>query len=208
MIPLALPDDIVSTYAYTPPAMTEQQESVSTSSPTDLLPPHAHADLGLSLRMSEEAESGNIAAFATRKFVDIVDPITELAREISNKVAITQQAKAAYKERIAELITDAVIEGITPNKASERDFWAFLDALDFFRKGKLFLLDNGNLRAVWKSKTGEQIGVQFVGNGTVQYVIFKYRPRANSVSRVAGRDNIDGIQRQLAAFELDDLINP
>ncbi|MEN8132938.1 MAG: hypothetical protein ABFS45_22730 [Pseudomonadota bacterium] len=206
MIPLALPDDAAGMHAYTPPAIVEQQESASTSSPADFIP--IRTDLGSRTRASEEAESVDIAAFTTRKFVDLVDAIGELTREISKKVAITRQAKAAYRERIAELITDAAIDGITLNKASERDFWTFLKDLDFFWKGNLFLLDNGNIRAVWKSKTGDQIGVQFFGNGTVQYVIFKYRPRANSVFRVAGRDTIDGVWRQLAAFELDDLINP
>lgn len=197
MIPLALPDDAASMYAYTPPALVEHEASASTSGP-DRIPPR--------LALAATPRSASEAAYATREFVDMVDPIDELAREIFKKADATRQATSAYRERIVELINDAAPDGISLNNASEGDFWTFLMAQNFFWKNKLFLLDNGNLRAVWNSETGDQIGLQFLGNGTIQYVIFKHRPQAEFVSRVAGRDTVDGVRRQIAAFDLENLI--
>ena len=197
MIPLALPDDAASMYAYTPPALVEHEASASTSGP-DRIPPR--------LALAATPRSASEAAYATREFVDMVDPIDELAREIFKKADATRQATSAYRERIAELISDAALDGISLNDSSQRDFWTFLSAHDFFSKGTLFLLDNGNLRAVWKSETGDQIGLQFLGNEAIQYVLFKHRPRAEKISRGAGRDTLDGIRDQIAALDLKNLI--
>jgi hypothetical protein len=198
MIPLALPDDAASMYAYTPPVLVKHEASASTSGPNARIPPH--------LALAATPRSTSEAAYATREFVDMVDPIDELAREIFKKADATRQATSAYRERIVELINDAAPDGISLNEASEGDFWTFIMAQNFFWKNKLFLLDNGNLRAVWKSETGDQIGLQFLGNGTIQYVIFKHRPRAEFVSRVAGRDTLDGVRGQISALDLDNLI--
>ena len=198
MIPLAQPDDAATMYAYTPPALVEHDASASTSGPNDRIP--SRPAFGARPRSASEA------AYATREFVDMVDPLGELAREIFKKADTTRQATSAYRERIAELISDAALDGISLNDSSQRDFWAFLSAQDFFSKGKLFLLDNGNLRAVWKSETGDQIGLQFLGNEAIQYVLFKHRPRAEKISRGAGRDTLDGIRDQIAALDLKNLI--
>ena len=68
------------------------------------------------------------------------------------------------------------------------------------------LIDNGNLRAVWKGENGTHIGLQFLGSHAVQYVIFKWRAAAETISRVAGRDSFDGVKRQIKAFDLRSLI--
>lgn len=198
MIPLAQPEDAVTMYAYTPAALVEREASASTSGPNDRIPSRPV--------FRATPTSASEAAYATREFVDIVGPLAELASEISKKADTTWQATSAYKERIAELIRDAALDRISLNNASHRDFWTFLRAQDFFSKGKLFLLDNGNLRAVWKSEMGDQIGLQFLGNEAIQYVLFKHRPRAEKVSRGAGQDTLDGIRDQIAALDLKNLI--
>lgn len=135
------------------------------------------------------------------------EPITAFMSELREKISTTLQARAAYRGRIAELKKDAALDGISMNHSSEREFWTFLGAQGFFRKGALFLLDNGNLRAVWKNKGGDQIGLQFLGNKTIQYVMFKHRnPLAKNISRVAGRDTLDGVRRQILALDLADLL--
>ena len=50
------------------------------------------------------------------------------------------------------------------------------------------------------------LGLQFLGNGEIQYVMFIQRPNASEVSRGAGRDNFEGIDRQILAYVLDDLL--
>lgn len=218
----AIADNAFSIYASPYRAIVEEQKSDSTSSPKGLnslsmdvrsIPTSFDEKKLIDTATFIEPEDATaftkfeeIAAFT--KFEYNVGPIEELAIEISKKEEATTQAQAAYRGRIDELITDAAIDGITLNKASEDDFWTFLMTQLFFCKGKLFLLDNGNLRAVWKSKTGDQLGIQFLGNGTVQFVIFKYISRENIVSRVAGQDTINRIQLLLATYELDDLISP
>ena len=67
-------------------------------------------------------------------------------------------------------------------------------------------MDNGNLRAIWKDNDGARLALQFLGGRMVQYVIFKQREKEQHVSRVAGRDSIDGFERQIHAFELHSLL--
>ena len=109
----------------------------------------------------------------------------------------------AYHQRIDTLRSDAEIEGFAVNNASEENFWSFIGSLPSARKAELVLMDNGNFRAVWKDKKGSHLGVQFLGKQMAEYVIFKQRPEAESVSRVAGIDTLEGVITQLQAFDLD-----
>lgn len=109
----------------------------------------------------------------------------------------------AYHHRIEILRSDAEVEGFAVNDASEENFWSFIGSIPSARKGELVLMENGNLRAVWKDKNGDHLGVQFLGEQMAEYVIFKQRPLAGSVSRVAGIDTLDGVITQLQAFDLD-----
>ncbi len=68
------------------------------------------------------------------------------------------------------------------------------------------LMDNGNLRTIWKDGHGTQFGVQFLGDGLAQYVIFKRRMPTRPVSRVTGRDTFEGLKKQIDAFDLHSLI--
>ncbi len=67
-------------------------------------------------------------------------------------------------------------------------------------------MDNGNLRAIWKDDQGARLGLQFLGGSIVQYVIFKRRSQGQPISRVTGRDSLEGLERQIDAFELDSLL--
>lgn len=142
----------------------------------------------------------------TDQLVQFFDPSNALAHELSEKAKRTQGDLQAYRDRIETLRTDAVRDGYGLNPASERDFWRFVRSESFIRKGNLVLIDNGNLRAVWKAEHGTHIGLQFLGGGTVQYVIFKLRAGVEGISRVVGRDSIEGVTRQIAAFDLRPLI--
>ena len=119
---------------------------------------------------------------------------------------LSQEAEQTYRNRIAELREYGVEDGVTVNLASERDFWSFVKSLPATRPGSLVLMDNGNLRAVWKGDRGSHLGLQFLGDQMIQYVIFKQRPGVSKVSRVAGADTFDGIKRQIDAFELKSLV--
>lgn len=146
------------------------------------------------------------AVTLTDTLVHEFDPNDALARELGKKAKRVQIDLQAYHARIEALQADAIQDGYHLNAASARDFWCFVRSGPFIRKGNLVLLDNGNLRAVWKGEHGTHIGLQFLGDQTVQYVIFKRRAAASVVSRVAGRDSIEGVVRQIAAFDLRSLI--
>ena len=117
-----------------------------------------------------------------------------------------QDRVRAYMVRIDALRAHAAQDGYHLNAGSEQDFWDFVLSEPRIRKGNLVLVDNGNLRAVWKNDEGTRLGLQFLGGGMVQHVIFKRREAAQLTSRVAGRDTFQGVRRQIDAFELDSLL--
>lgn len=112
----------------------------------------------------------------------------------------------AYQARLDVLRVYAKQDGCCLNPGSETDFWNFVLLVPNFRKGSLVLLDNGNLRVVWKDKRGTHLGMQFLGDEMIQYVIFKRRSVAQQISRVAGRDGFEGLIRQIDAFDLNSLL--
>ena len=111
-----------------------------------------------------------------------------------------------YSRRIEVLRSDAEDDGFVLNEASERDFWQYIRSVPFAQKTGLVLVDNGNLRAVWKGDDESLLGIQFLGNQWVEYVIFKRRPSTSDVARVAGRDTLDRLKRQIDAFDLTSLM--
>ena len=115
---------------------------------------------------------------------------------------LSGKTRRDYRQRIAELREYGELEGIALNPDSEKDFWAFAKRLPAARAGALVLMENGNLRAVWDGGKDNYLALQFRGGRQAQYVIFRRRPRAKEVSRVAGTDTFDGVLRQIAAFEL------
>lgn len=125
----------------------------------------------------------------------------------SRRRKLTRETYQAYRSRIAELRECGDNEGVTINEASEKDFWAFVKSLPFARRGSLVLMDNGNLRALWRGEQESQMGLQFMGDRMVEYVIFKRRKRARKVSRVAGADTFDGVKPQIDTFELNTLVS-
>lgn len=113
----------------------------------------------------------------------------------------------AYSARISKLRRFAAQDDeYELNPASESDFWHFVESEPRWRKGSLVLMDNGNLRVVWKDSQGSHLGLQFLGSEAVQYVIFRQRAVMRPISRVAGRDTFAGLKKQIDAFELESLL--
>jgi len=126
---------------------------------------------------------------------------------VSNEEPHNAQAKYdAYMSRLKILRDAAEHDGYTLNLPSEVDFKWFIQSYSDIRRGNLVLMDNGNLRAVWKDEQGAHLGLQFLGGGMVQYVIFKRRRQEQPVSRISGRDSLEGLERQIDAFELHSLL--
>ena len=113
---------------------------------------------------------------------------------------------ARIRQRIELLKEIGEEEKIAYNANSEQDLWRFLKRLSFIRSPKLFLLDNGNLRVVWKGDGGKHIGLQFLGGEQIQFVIFSRRGEHNNMARIRGRDDFAGIVRQFDASAIGDVI--
>ena len=111
-----------------------------------------------------------------------------------------------YKERLWALHNFATGDGYSLNQGSVDDFWLFVRTEYDIRKANVVLIDNGNLRMMWKDRQDSQLGLQFLGNNEIQYVIFKQRHNARHVSRVAGRDTFEGVKRQIEAFDLNSML--
>ena len=110
------------------------------------------------------------------------------------------------RQRIELLKEIGEEEKIAYNANSENDLWRFLKRLSFIKSPKLFLLDNGNLRAVWKGDGGKHIGLQFLGGEQIQFVIFSRRGERSNMARIRGREDFAGIARQLDASAVGDVI--
>ena len=133
--------------------------------------------------------------------------ITPPARASEEKVKRAEEIRQGYRLRIDQLRAYAVDDGRDLDPSSERDFWHFLRGKPCIKRGNLALLDNGCLRAVWKSEDGTHVGLQFLGNRIVQYVIFRRTSADGSIVRSAGRDSIDDVLRRIESRDLQPLFH-
>jgi hypothetical protein len=136
----------------------------------------------------------------------LTDPWCRYRDEIANKERQKLEMYHAYLSRIEMLRSYAALDGFSVNKASEQDFWSFIESVPFVRKAEVVLVDNGNLRAIWDGEDSSHLGLQFLGNCILQYVIFRRRKRSRHISRVAGRDTFEGVKQQVKTFELEVLL--
>ena len=135
-----------------------------------------------------------------------LDPAKVYDREIQSKAQNIYDLYTAYASRIEVLKEQAALDGYSLNHASSAAFVEFLKNNPRIRRGRLVLMENGNLRAVWKGEKEAHIGLQFINNRSIQYVIFTRREPQSPVSRVSGRDTLAGIKRQIEAFDLDSVL--
>ncbi len=130
------------------------------------------------------------------------EPHRQFIAEVINRNRMAWRNRRAYECRIDALRADAELDDLTINAHSERDFWDFMRSAYDLPKAMLALMENGDIRAVWKGSDSSHIGLHFLGHGEVQYVIFKRRLYSRRVSRVAGIDDFGGIKRQIVAFDV------
>ncbi len=113
---------------------------------------------------------------------------------------------AEIAKRLQFLRIEAELDQISFSDASLADFQAFMRDLRPHSRPYLFLNDNGNLRALWKNDRQEQVALQFLGGGAIQFVIFKQRRGSATVSRVAGIDAMDAILPHIKASGAEGLL--
>ena len=165
-----------------------------------------HSPAGKAHEETLHGESAESSHQATYDAIRLLHPNDTFSRKIGPVVRRLPQTVSAYDDRIEALREQATLEGYSLNHDSKAGFLEFFRKNPLINPGRLFLLENGNLRAVWKGDDGAHIGLQFLSEKTIQYVFFARRESSLPVSRASGRDTVDGVRRQIAAFDLDELI--
>ena len=112
----------------------------------------------------------------------------------------------SFMNRIKDLKEQAGLDGYSINRDSNKAFWDFFGQNPQLKRERLVLLENGNLRATWKNDHGTHIGLQFINNQLIQFVIFKKRDSTAPVSRLSGCDTMDGINQLITAYDLRDVL--
>ena len=119
-----------------------------------------------------------------------------------------QDYKAAqlYVERIETLKELASEDGYDLDEASYNNFHKFLEKYPRLVHADLVLLDNGNLRAIWKGENGAEIGLQFLNDSRVQYVLFnEFGPNCVE-SRPYGKGGFEETMKKINEFDLDKIM--
>ncbi len=108
-------------------------------------------------------------------------------------------------ERLRELGFVAHAEGIRPSVDSLRDMQAFLASTPLKSRPSIYLQDSGNYRIAWRNALKEQVAIQFLGNESAQFVIFKLAPTGR-MNRVAGTYSLNALYRQIEANRAESLL--
>ena len=112
--------------------------------------------------------------------------------------------RAAYRRRIALLRSFAEEDGIELSALSEGDFFDFACTEPQTKAASLVLLDNGNLRAVWRAGQ-QEVGVQFYGGGSVQYLLSREGDDGN-VTHTARRGTFEEFSAAIEGAGLGGLL--
>jgi hypothetical protein len=135
--------------------------------------------------------------------IDPVGAIVNKAAELWKRQLIT---KTHIEYRLRELHLDALRDAEPFSESSLADLRSFLTTLQLTERPSIFLLDNGNLRLLWRNDAKEQVGLQFLGDGVVQFVMFAQRHNPPIMSRIAGADVLSAIRRRIADNDSDRLL--
>lgn len=111
---------------------------------------------------------------------------------------------AAIEAQVVELREYALEDGAAFSEVSATAVLRFCHELAADYEPAIFLMVNGNLRAVWQNETRDQIAIQFMPNGLLQYVML--RDRQGLTLKALGEDvNEDKILHTAEVQELTGL---
>lgn len=110
---------------------------------------------------------------------------------------------AKYEARLECLRDLGAQDDIELSELSKRDFFLFIDSALYMCVASLVLMDNGNIRALWKFGDDDRVGIHFRGNGMASYVIFK-RISQSEISRDFGMTSLDGIRTEIRRFGFEE----
>ena len=117
-----------------------------------------------------------------------------------------RKRRAGYEARIAFLQQEARNEGFDVSPASRRDFDRFALGAREVRRAELVLLPSGNLRAFWEDEHEAHLGLQFMGEGEVQYVLLRRGAETESPRHAVGRVSLERLEQRLTELGLRSLL--
>lgn len=110
----------------------------------------------------------------------------------------------AIEAQVEELRQVAVEEDEAFSDDSAAVALRFCHELTADHEPAIFLMANGNLRTVWQNKAKDQIGIQFMPHGLLQYVIL--RDRDGTTLKALGEDfSYNKVRRTVEVQELTGL---
>ena len=147
-----------------------------------------------------------------RRAFDVRAPQRHVARQRrpfgthAAQVRVVGPRRDEYEERLAFLRQEAQDEGIGLRAASRQDFESLVSGAPKVRRAELVLLDNGNLRAFWEDpEDTAQLGLQFLGEGEVQYVLLRREPGSEWLPHAVGQMPLTGLEHWLTEYDLRSL---
>ena len=111
-----------------------------------------------------------------------------------------------YRRRIEGLRGMAKDEGVAISEDSINDFWQLIGTLTPTQEGELSITDEGNLTANWYDTGGNNIGIQLLGGGVLQYVILKGQRLSEGRICEADRGGIPYLKERVEKYDLKELM--
>ena len=143
----------------------------------------------------------------------VLSPINEMENKPTVEILVhpnwpiqNNRVAQIYVERIETLKELAREDGYTLDESSYNNFQEFLEKYPRLVRADLVLLDNGNLRAIWKGKNSAEIGLQFLKDSRVQYVLFNESGPNCAESRPYGRGGFEETMKKIKEFDLDKIM--
>ena len=135
---------------------------------------------------------------------DVLDPIETYRAELIEHYKLEMHVRIALRNRLQQIKEDAATEHEPVSDSSLNDFATFISLTLPTRRPSLFLLEKGNIRALWLNDKKEQVGLQFMGDGEVQFVMFVQRRRL--VARDHGSEALDSMLGKIRSNRSEHLL--
>jgi len=185
----------------------DEYEETSSIKPYILDRPQYYWGLGKGLPSRIKGESlrnSGISAWSAIDYEVVIESTAE--DEALNAQLERERLENSIRLRIQNLERLAYEEGITPSEKSGTLLVEFFKKRMIDIKPSIFLLENGNYRAVWNNEENEQLGLQFFSDGNIQFVIFAKRNDSSELARSYGIDTPEALERIVEANRLRHLL--
>lgn len=155
-----------------------------------------------------QTEPFDIRSSAIRDFKLYVSDFESnfVAQEIYKSVQLIEIDNFLKKltSELTRIATLSIEENITINPSSKNHLQKFFQNLERpLELPALFLLDNGDTRALWR-KEKNQIGLQFLEDGLIQYVLI--REEGEKLHSSYGRVSSESILPLIKSMHLESLL--